>query len=86
MERFHREEDNDRYHEWRRENPHGYVFNHFRGLNGEMNKIHRANCFRLDRSNTTYEKICSTDLKKLISFVSSIRGDSWTYCKECWPH
>src|SRR5690606_12965842 len=85
VERFHREEDNDRYHEWRKENPHGYVFNHFKGLNGEMNKIHQANCFRLDRSSTTYEKFCSTDLQ-LISFVFSIRGDSWTYCRECMPY
>lgn len=86
MERFHREEDNDRYHEWRKENPHGYVFNHFKGSDKEMNKVHKANCLELNISKTTVEKFCSTDLQKLLSFVSSIRGDSWSFCKECMPY
>ena len=83
---FNKEEENDRYHDWRREHPDGYVFNHFGGLIGEENIIHRASCYYLNRTNTNVEKVCSTDLEKLVDYVKSIRGNSWTYCSVCGIH
>ncbi len=92
MKRFYKNDQG--YEDWCKYNPNGFVFNNFGGnlKNSNMNKIHNSNCAYLwrkidrERRTTTYEKICSTDLKEIICFVNKERGTDWSYCNRCFPN
>jgi L-rhamnose mutarotase len=81
------------YEIWYEENKTGFIFNFFNGTKAQadMNKIHKANCRHLWRSTdigrrtARYEKVCSSSLDEIESFVTKERGDSWEYCKTCKP-
>lgn len=92
MERFKNKEQE--YVMWVNKNPNGNTFNHFGGTDSQkdMNVMHKARCHTLwaekdeGRRTTTYEKVCSNDLRELFEFVTEVRGVSWKYCGHCKPN
>lgn len=89
IKRFHNQEE--AYSKWLQDHPEGYVFNHFRGSNGDNNILHRAWCKSLhlkhnEGRRTVIEKVCGTDLEKLISCIPTVRPEGgWRRCTLCAP-
>lgn len=85
MERF---KDNENgYIQWHNNNSNGFVLNHFGG--NIDNVVHKSGCRFLwrkkdDGVRTTYEKICSSDLRVLEQEVNHLRESSWKYCSICF--
>ncbi|WLR58637.1 hypothetical protein [Guptibacillus hwajinpoensis] len=82
-------ENEERYLNWYRANPEGYVFNHFKGSDPDYNKIHIATCRTLWRQKdagvrTKVEKICSSNLNELIQMTEYVRDKKgFSFCKIC---
>ncbi len=76
------------YMEWQRVNPHGYVYNDFGGLNPQYNKLHEANCWRLNNlgggsKRTSYRKVCSSNLSELQRWIEDNRGPEGKAYSRC---
>ena len=66
---------------WMRENPGGYVFNHFGGANPRYNRLHRLPCRGLSRANAGVPKICCTNRTSVEHRIAELRDPGgWGEC------
>ncbi|MCI0782017.1 MAG: hypothetical protein J4N93_12045 [Chloroflexi bacterium] len=66
---------------WMRENPQGYVFNHFGGTNPRYNCLHRLPCRGLNRANAGVRKICCTSRTSVEQRIAELRDPGgWGEC------
>ena len=91
VEHFHEKEE--AYAAWLEANTGGFVFNHFGSRHGNVTVVHRASCPFLRRQRdegrrTQIEKICSSELDRLIAVVDELRADAggWKRCGKCDPN
>lgn len=79
--------DDVNYEMWLRETG-GFVYNNFGGQNIDYKKLHRSDCtflhIRLGDMKTSYEKICSSELPELVSWLTS-NNMEYSLCKICAP-
>jgi len=89
-------DDDMRYLDWIKDNPHGFVINSYRNPSQRylMNRyyiLHRATCDSISsqkaRNHTSgeYLKICSLDIAKLEQWVRAKTGGSLKQCGLCHP-
>ena len=78
---------------WLRDNPSGYVFDDFGGINPQLKKLHQSRCKQVRSPNsisakTHIRKVCCASLDELVSWIDKNFGpekEGYFPCEHCHP-